>query len=227
MSACLRLVPILAVLLPLSSLLGGCEIWDLLLRLRAGLEEPITVYPQPPLDCAGTGRVIIEDCPADEGYEVIELRGAPGTPRVLVAGIYEARSDHSGADYHPTGTVHVHVRGNGPVIAVLSSYEPVLWNVTADEGVELQRVVLRGYQTQTAIVPEGVPVDPAEPDGPHGYGDDSGGGETDVLLASAETAADAEVTAFAGCYRATSITLETCDHVEGAVEEPLPEPLPL
>lgn len=91
----------------------------------------------------------------------------PGPNNVLrdgdvhVVGVYEGTYPpgvQHGQNKHPQGKVTVKVdRGSQPKTLVLTSYEPVVWNVEAPPGVVV-RVIASGYYRQTVEGLKGVPV---------------------------------------------------------------------
>lgn len=78
---------------------------------------------------------------------------------VHYVGVYEGTSKNNNAS-HSRGTVNVRVTvKNKPIILILSSYEPVQWNIIPDWGVRFEKVIISGYykQTYTGLMPN-VPV---------------------------------------------------------------------
>lgn len=72
---------------------------------------------------------------------------------VQVVGVYEGAlldGTTRGFREHPEGTVNVTVTGRAgsPAILVLTSYEPVNWNIIKNAGAEIARVVTVGYHAQ-------------------------------------------------------------------------------
>ena len=127
-------------------------------------------------------------------------------------GIYESRSDHS-AGNHPTGEATVLVDRPGPVVLVLSSYEPTHWTIAVMPGAAVERIVLNGYYQQTASAPAGIPIDDRSSYqswlGSYGYAwpDNTGGGNTANLIMRSEGLAGTCLASFHGCYRATQFSL--------------------
>jgi hypothetical protein len=123
-------------------------------------------------------------------------------PELHVLGVYQSVA----------GEIAVELDRRGPAVLVLSSYEPVNWVVTASAGACLQRVILNGYNDQTAEVPDGVEVDEFT-----GYGylaacafewpNDDGGCDTPGLVDGAEAETDLVLTSFGGCYESSGFTL--------------------
>ncbi len=64
-----------------------------------------------------------------------------------VIGVYEGPRHFGRPVDDPSGStinVRVHVQGH-PVVLALFNYDPVLWNITADSGVEIKEIVLSSY----------------------------------------------------------------------------------
>jgi hypothetical protein len=71
------------------------------------------------------------------------------SPALHGIGVYEGNYPpgirHS-FGYHPDGRVNIKVSTkNRPVILVLSSYEPIAWNVVPENGVKIKEIILSGY----------------------------------------------------------------------------------
>jgi hypothetical protein len=160
---------------------------------------------------AACGAAVIDvlDCATDAGYEVNSYRAQlHGDPEVNVIGIYESRSDHRGADYHPMGEASVHVSRRGRQILVLSSYEPTHWTVTLDPGTSVVKVVTLGYYEQPVIFRgESTPVEQREYACGYSWPYNGQGCDTNQLFASSERAAHSPVAGFAGCYRANTFVV--------------------
>lgn len=67
-------------------------------------------------------------------------------------GVYQAgRGVVSGSGVRAPGVIDVHVkRGRLPLVLVLSSYEPVQWNILPEPGAQIAAVLLGGYHESTA-----------------------------------------------------------------------------
>lgn len=62
---------------------------------------------------------------------------------VHVVGLYEGNKDNK---------AEVHVRKSaGPIILVLCAYDSVQWNIKADPGADIERIILSGYHKQTVV----------------------------------------------------------------------------
>ena len=91
----------------------------------------------------------------------ITVHSAPAGDRELhTVGLYSGLSEGSSSRNHETGVATVHVDRPGKHVTLfLSSYEPVLWHVSASENTTIEKVYLSGYYRQSITgLPEGVPV---------------------------------------------------------------------
>ena len=64
-----------------------------------------------------------------------------------VIGVYEGSRHFGGPVEDPSAStidVQVHVTEH-PVVLALSNYEPVLWNIIPDDGVEIKEIILSSY----------------------------------------------------------------------------------
>lgn len=82
-------------------------------------------------------------------------RNANGTsqPRFHAVGLYEGSKNQNGdAEIHVSDT-------SGPITLAVCAYETVNWYITVAEGVDLQRIIASGYESQSIQeIPEGVHV---------------------------------------------------------------------
>jgi len=71
------------------------------------------------------------------------------TPVLHGIGVYEGsypNGNRHSFGYHPNGRLDIKIHTkNQPVILVLSSYEPVVWNVIPDNEVEIEEIILSSY----------------------------------------------------------------------------------
>ena len=84
--------------------------------------------------------------------------GNAGSPELDVVGLYQGLG--GGIANGPPGTATVHVAATDrPVVLGISAYSSVKWTVTADPGVNLQQIIVSGYEPgQLVSAPDGVPV---------------------------------------------------------------------
>jgi hypothetical protein len=178
-----------------------------------------------PIAAANDGAPVIDvlDCATNEGYTVSTHRAQPGSDtEVNVIGVYETRSDHHGADYHPTGEASVRVSRHAKQILVLSSYEPTRWTVTLDPGVKIEKIVTVGFYDQVVDAPSNVVVEKASTACGYSWPYNGEGCDTNELFASATKAAQGPLAAFAGCYRATKFEVRDDGQAQGRVEGEMP-----
>ena len=122
--------------------------------------------------------------------------------RIVGIGVYEGTRLPGG---DRTGTVRVNVmRTKGPIILVLSSYDPVRWVVTADPGAEVGAVLLSGY-SRSQVMGVQAPVHTIGTN--YTYGDDSGGGSRRGLDADVQRWTGKGFDRFEGKYRGDAFYL--------------------
>ena len=130
----------------------------------------------------------------------------PGDEPVLrLVAVYEASSDHGAS-----GTITVRLRRSyRPVVLALGSYESVTWIIEREDGARLDGVYVYGYDPQTVVGADDVPVTNHSPYGRHpGYcypfcsEHDT---RSDIAVIEAETGLT--LRSFDGCYNTTGITL--------------------
>jgi hypothetical protein len=174
-------------------------------------------------DCDDADATLALDCDEGGSDEPVDVSTAcsgatyrfhneTGEPELIVLSLYEADGGHGG----PPGTVTVDIRRATEMTLVLSSYEPVDWQVSATSGAVIHQVLLNGYHSQTATVPTGVPVQTRSYDQTStnfgascGYSWPYAGGgcDTNQLIAGVETHTGLTTTEFAGCYHGTGFTV--------------------
>jgi hypothetical protein len=123
-----------------------------------------------------------------------------------VIGVYAASEDEG------TAEATVEVDRPADVVLVLSSYRAVNWTVTAVPFANVERVILNGYQAQTAAVPDGVEVENHSGLGAYivpGAYEWPGAGlfDTQALVAAVEDSTDLALATFHGCYHGSRFTL--------------------
>jgi hypothetical protein len=186
-------------------------------------------------DGYGDASVFVEDCVAPPGFVDndldcddsdplliacggdIDLTGvcaygfnrtvySAGAPELLIVGVYQP--DRS-------GTIDVTVdRPGSDVVLLVSSYEPVHWNVTVTPTTNLREIILNGYNMHTYTAPKGPII--TRKDGVGRYFEACGyalpvpigsGCNTTNLIARAEAYVGAPMYAFGGCYEGYSFDL--------------------
>lgn len=136
----------------------------------------VGAYMMAPRPFTGRGKVTLR-----EGGTALPTPHAPATPaqpqsgqtaqsnlavagaHVHAVGVYEGTVPKDGeapASGHRLGTVDVTVAvREGPVILVLTAYNPVHWRIGVAPGIQLMKVFIQGYYTPLVSgVPENVPV---------------------------------------------------------------------
>lgn len=153
--------------------------------------EPVT--PEPP----GDSLVTTQWCNTDAGYSVSEGTRGPTKSRlnIGVIGVYEGGDD---------GIVDVDVhRIAGRQVLVLTAYESVVWRLRVDDDVDLDRILVSGYEPAVVEGEGDTPV--VEAGTAYSYG-------ADALITIAEDLLEpgegARIDA-AGCYDATSFLVGT------------------
>lgn len=135
----------------------------------------------------------------------------PGGKELHLIGVYEARDDHSG-NHHPTGNVTVKVdRENVPITLVLSSYEPVQWQIQRAPGTTIEQIILKGYHDQSIVGAEGILVTELSYEGTGASVellDSQWRPENTAVIQQLEHQTGAGFTSFQGCYRATNFNLK-------------------
>ncbi|MGI8604465.1 MAG: hypothetical protein ACR2OZ_15945 [Verrucomicrobiales bacterium] len=97
------------------------------------------------------------------------LLAAEGEKELHVVGIYQGAGHITGENNQGTATIQVNRSGKS-VTLFLSSYDPVLWRVTAGEGTQIERVFLDGYYDQEVVgLPAGTPVSESTYEGGRPY----------------------------------------------------------
>jgi hypothetical protein len=159
---------------------------------------------------------------------------AHGQDRELhVVGVYQGVGGFSSGATHLEGTVSVNV--NRPAKAVtlfLSSYEPVLWKITATEGTTIEKVYASGYYAQRV---QG--VDPSVPIVSQSYENGTGYLLVGYSIESAQFLASVpkvhaltglEISSFHGAYEATPDGVFTIASVQDdpRLRSDFPQPVP-
>lgn len=105
------------------------------------------------------------------------------------------------------------VRRTAPHVLVLSSYEPTFWIIDATPETRIERVILNGHHPQPIAVPPGVEVIDRNGRGhlsacAYEWPRDRQGCDTGCLALGLHEFTSREITAFAGCYRASEFAIE-------------------
>src|SRR3989344_581374 len=105
-------------------------------------------------------------------------------------------------NYHQQGIVKVHVKDKSkPVVLALTAYEPTLWEITKDNGVRIEKIILGGYEAQEVKGVTGVPTESI--DGLDSYSGD----RPSALISQLEVLLDAEHSSFQESYKGETFTI--------------------
>jgi hypothetical protein len=191
------------------------------MHIRRFIMTVILVAALPAL--AAANQITINDPATSQGYAVTSYVNPGQTAAdLLVIGVYETRSDHSG-NYEPQGTATVHIlnRGTAPLTLVLSSYEPTLWKLDIAPGVNIREIILNGYNEQEISGASGITVTDRSGSG-HSFVSSAyqwPSGNAAALVDDVEDYTGLTLTEFAGVYRATDFTVASSPALN-----PVPEP---
>jgi len=132
-------------------------------------------------------------------------------PELNVIGMYESDGGHGA----PAGTTIVEVNRAGPMVLVLSSYEPVDWVLNLGPGANITQVILNGYHPSTVSgLASGTTVEHRT--GPGNYlsacaydwpGTSGTGCSTPTLVSQLQSLTGLQLNSLQGCYHGTSWTL--------------------
>jgi hypothetical protein len=98
------------------------------------------------------------------GTFTVALTPAVTGGELYAVGVYEAQGSQHNFCYSKPGTVNVNLvqligsKKGTPVTLSLSAYEPVIWNITVPAGVNLQKVILSGYNVQSPVITGASPL---------------------------------------------------------------------
>jgi hypothetical protein len=129
---------------------------------------------------------------------------AQASPELHIFGVYQGQG----------GAVTVTIDRVGiPLIVVLSSYEPVQWTLELAPGVDLDEVILNGYEEQAVMGQGAATVTDKSGIGSYlsacayFWPDNNEGCETQLLVTNAEALTGADLASFTGCYEGVSFSL--------------------
>lgn len=72
--------------------------------------------------------------------------------QVEAIGVYQSANASKRSGESRTGQIEVHIRRSSkPVVLVLSSYEPVRWNLVSEPGARISAVLLSGYYQSQVV----------------------------------------------------------------------------
>jgi len=132
---------------------------------------------------------------------------------LIIIGLYEASSKHYDSNgNHIIGETEVNISkgGDKPITLVFSSYEPVHWKLSVEDGVNINKIILNGYYKQ---VISGVDQSLVENLNLHACGYslpyNGGGCDTNILIHKIEELTNLKLSKFIGTYRSSSINIKT------------------
>ncbi|MBY0539393.1 peptidoglycan-binding protein [Patescibacteria group bacterium] len=108
----------------------------------------------------GTGK----DGPASEASATLTVSNTSSVGELYAVGVYEAAGAQHNFCYSKPGTVNVNLvqligsKKGTPITLSLSAYEPVIWNINVPAGVNLQKVILSGYNVQSPVITGASPL---------------------------------------------------------------------
>jgi hypothetical protein len=131
--------------------------------------------------------------------------GVATTPELHIVGVYEP---------NPRGTpITVDIDRAADVKLVLSSYEPVTWNLVVSSSTNLTDVVLNGYNTHSVTGAGSATILDRTGGGTYwsacayGWPSTTGGCDTPSLVSAAESWAGVVTRSFTGCYNASDFAI--------------------
>ena len=144
--------------------------------------------------------------------------GNIGNKELHLIGVYEANADRGNGNYLSKSAIEIKVEPrNKPIILALSAYEPVQWNITAEPGAVIEKIIVNGYHNQTVSGVSGIPIEE------HSY-EETGNSLGDFiynmwgaiaespnpssLVTKLEQSTGTSLTSFQGCYRGTNFTIK-------------------
>jgi hypothetical protein len=139
-----------------------------------------------------------------------------GNKELHLIGVYEANADHGNGNYLSKSAIEIKVeRRNKPIILALSAYEPAQWNITAEPGVVIEKILVNGYHNQTVSGVSGIPIEEHSYEETGNYIGDflykwgaTESSNTSSLVTKLEQRTGTSLTSFQGCYRGTNFTIK-------------------
>lgn len=144
------------------------------------------------------------------------IGSSSGNKELHLIGVYEANADHKNRDLSKSAIeIKVEPR-NKPIILALSAYEPVQWNITAQPGVVIEKIIVNGYHNQTVSGVSGIPIEEHSYEETGNYigdfiykwGATAESSNTSSLVTKLEQRNGTSLTSFQGCYRGTNFTIK-------------------
>lgn len=193
----MRARPIALALLAAAAAPGACG-GDTVRVAENG--APAEQPESPPTEPAETGRdgagaIVVHDC--GDGYRVSTHAGFSSGTELFLLGTHS----------NDEGEAFVRDSRASPHILAVSALEATHWRIEAAPGSGLLRVLLGGYDPQTAEVPPGVELTDVSGEaslGMYGYAwpPAEGGETTQALVGAVQALSGVRLSAFGGCYDA-------------------------
>ena len=145
------------------------------------------------------------------------IGSSSGNKELHLIGVYEANAEHGNRNYLSKSAIEIKVeRRNKPIILALSAYEPVQWNITAEPGVVIEKIIVNGYHNQTVSGVSGIPIEEHSYEETGNYigdfiykwGATAESSNTSSLVTKLEQRNRTSLTSFQGCYRGTNFTIK-------------------
>ena len=145
------------------------------------------------------------------------IGSSSGNKELHLIGVYEANADHGNRNYLSKSAIEIKVeRRNKPIILALSAYEPVQWNITAEPGAVIEKIIVNGYHNQTVSGVSGIPIEEHSYEETGNYigdfiykwGATAESSNTSSLVTKLEQTNRTNLTSFQGCYRGTNFTIK-------------------
>ena len=145
------------------------------------------------------------------------IGSSSGNKELHLIGVYEANADHKNRNYLSKSAIEIKVEHrNKPIILALSAYEPVQWNITAEPGAVIEKIIVNGYHNQTVSGVSGIPIEEYSYEETGNYignfiykwGATPESTNTSSLVTKLEQINRTSLTSFQGCYRGTSFTIK-------------------
>lgn len=144
------------------------------------------------------------------------IGSSSGNKELHLIGVYEANAEHGNRNLSKSAIEIKVERRNKPIILALSAYEPVQWNISAEPGSAIEKIIVNGYHNQTVSGVSGIPIEEHsyEETGNHigdfiyKWGATAESTNTSSLVTKLEQINRTSLTSFQGCYRGTSFTIK-------------------
>ena len=145
------------------------------------------------------------------------IGSSSGNKELHLIGVYEANAEHGNRNYLSKSAIEIKVEPrNKPIILALSAYEPVRWNITAEPGAVIEKIIVNGYHNQTVSGVSGIPIEEHSYEETGNYigdfiykwGATAESSNTSSLVTKLEQRTRTSLTSFQGCYRGTNFTIK-------------------